>query len=405
MLNPPLSLLSVELLEAIVELIAQDFDPAARDLKNLALAHRQFTSLCQQRIFAKFICEASEDTDWRQQLQSFLHLVATNQCVLGWVREVTLLVWRRIGDESWVFQDAAFGSILNQLSAKGRPPERLYIDSSGDQDVAFRNADVTLEILSHSIAPNLVNLTLSFCRGVPAQIFPLLPKLKQLRLDHAAPQLDRHSRMEGLRQGSHPSLEILKFRHSHDLIEKLLLDSVDELERRSVDFSNLREVEFPPSDETLPCLRRLLGIARVNLEELDITAAESPTRIEIIRPYTPITSYLDLGILRRLRSFRLRAPITYSDPLGDEVVADIADAFHAVPQSNNLRHIFLNFQILAGKEPFHQARGQEWERLGREIARIASERQLDIEMWLGVGGEDLWDFGNVEGRAVRADQS
>ncbi|KAH6910444.1 hypothetical protein BKA70DRAFT_1424112 [Coprinopsis sp. MPI-PUGE-AT-0042] len=383
MLNPPLSLLSVELLERVVEYIAEEFDPAARDLKNLALADRQFTSLCQQCIFSEFKCVASEGKIWSRQIQSFLDVVAKKPCVLNWVREVILLVFRSIGDEAWVFQNTAFISILNRLAITRRPPEKLYIGSSGDQDIVFHNPEVTLEILFHSIGPNIVSLTLWFCRGVPAELFRLLPRLKHLHLDHAAPQLDKHSRKEGLCYRSCPSLETFKFHHSHDLIEQLL-DLFNDLEQRLVHFSALRETVFPPSDETFPSLPSLLDIAQMSLKDLDITAAESPTCNNIQPPYIPITSYLDLGILQRLRSFRLRAAITYSDPEGEHVVADIADAFHAVPQSNDLCHVFLNFHI-AGNDPFHQARGQEWERLG-------------------VGGEDPWDFGNVEGRAALCEE-
>ncbi|KAH6910443.1 hypothetical protein BKA70DRAFT_1398857 [Coprinopsis sp. MPI-PUGE-AT-0042] len=349
MLNPPLSLLSNEILECVVELVGQDLDPK-RDLKNLALADRQFTPICQRHIFREFVCKVREEGNWRRQLQSFSYTVTTNPCALQWVRAVALVIRSRIEDRSGVFQETTFRSILNRLASTDHPPEYLRINSFSDKDIVFHEADVALEILSTSIGPNLVRMNLAFCCGVPLRLLQILPRLKELSLDHVAPQVA------------------------------------------------LRVLVLPPSNiNTFPFVLKLLERAQKALEVLDISMVGSYWDDNIHPSYIPITSYLDLRILQELRSFCLVAAMTYNDPPGDHVVADVADALHAVPQSNNLDHISINFHI-TGSNPFHQARGQDWGRLAEEIARVATAKRFGVEIYLGVGGEYPFDCDSDEGR-------
>ncbi|KAH6887181.1 hypothetical protein BKA70DRAFT_1464400 [Coprinopsis sp. MPI-PUGE-AT-0042] len=370
MLNLPLSLLSNEILECVVELVGQDLDPK-RDVR--------------------------EEGNWRRQLQSFSYAVTTNPCALQWVRAVALVVCSRIEDRSGVFQETTFRSILNRLASADYPPEYLRINSFSNKDIVFHEADVALEILSTSIGPNFVRMNLAFCRGVPLQLLLILPRLKELSLDHVAPQVGKPSRGPALQKGATPSLETFSFRRSHDMVEQLL-NPFEELDQGTIDLSALRVLVLPPSDiNTFPFVPKLLERAQKALEVLDISMVGSHLDDNIHPSYIPITSYLDLRILQELRSFRLVAAMTYNDPPGDHVVADVADALHAVPQSNNLDHISINFHI-TGSNPFHQARGQDWGRLAEEIARVATGKRFGVEIYLGVGGEDPFDCDSDEGR-------
>ncbi|KAH6910455.1 hypothetical protein BKA70DRAFT_1270400, partial [Coprinopsis sp. MPI-PUGE-AT-0042] len=397
MLNPPLSLLSVELLDSIVDHIAQDLWPEG-DLKSLALADRCFTPLCQKHIFKEFVCASRHDGgDWKQQLRSFHYALTTNPSVSSWVKAITLVIHARIKGRTWVFHEAAFTSILAQLGSTDSPPTALGVHTSSDEKLPFREPDLVLKVVSESLAPGLVKLSLSFCDGVPMELFLLLPKLKELNLDHIFPRLDPLCHTDALPQRSSPALDTFSFRYSHEMLEQLLAP-ITEQDQSVIDFSTLRILEFAPSDEeAFPSILKILERAQKSLEELIPTRVKSPRRDYVSPVYMPITSYLDLRILHRLRTLHLDAPISCEDPQASCVVADLADAFRGVPESNNLRNIFLTFSII-GYHPFDHAQSQGWSSLAREISRLASGRVLDVEIYVCISGVYMLDCDKTEGR-------
>jgi hypothetical protein len=62
-------------------------------------------------------------------------------------------------------------------------------------------------------------------------------------------------------------------------------------------------------------------------------------------------------------------------------VASILDALHAIPESNAVSHIFLNF-IIISDHPFDHVLSRGWRRLAREISRISSVRALGVEIYV-----------------------
>ncbi|KAH6910446.1 hypothetical protein BKA70DRAFT_1463312 [Coprinopsis sp. MPI-PUGE-AT-0042] len=147
MLNPPLALLSVELLDSIVEHLGQELWPE-RDLKSLALADRCFTHICQRQIFAEFACVAHAEGDWKQQLRSFHYTLTTNPNVASWVRVIKLIIHGRVEEGTWIFQETLFESTLAQLKITERPPDSLEVYTSSDEELPFREPDLVLRVLS-----------------------------------------------------------------------------------------------------------------------------------------------------------------------------------------------------------------------------------------------------------------
>jgi hypothetical protein len=282
MLNPPLSLLPMELRDSIVDYLGQDFWPN-RHLKSLALADRSFTSLCQKRIFREFTCAARiEGGDWKQQLESFHYALATNPFASTCVKAVHLIVHARIKQETWVFHEPKFKAILAQLGRIERPPTTLGIYASSDMEVPFREPDLALKVLSESLAPSLVKLSLSFCEEVPMELFLLLPVLKELNMDHVFPRLGEGQTKE-LSKNPSPSLEVFSFRHSHEMLEQMFAPSSAQ-NQSFINFSALRVLEFGPSDEeAFPFIFQILKGAENSLEEIIATRVQSPWRKYICR--------------------------------------------------------------------------------------------------------------------------
>jgi hypothetical protein len=114
--------------------------------------------------------------------------------------------------------------------------------------------------------------------------------------------------------------------------------------------------------------------------------------------YMPIAPYLDLRIPRRLQMFHLRVPLTISveDPQVADVLADISDAFSAITDSNVVRRISLDFDIVADNL-FNPALLQGWGRLAREISRLSSGGALSVGIHMCIAGRDL-DCREPEGR-------
>ena len=112
MLNPPLALLSDDLLVSIVEHVAK-LPSNDKDLYNLSLADRAFTQPCQKYIFRMLRFSSREQ--YIRKGEKVKEILEGNPSFAYHVRMVELLIPRR-EDCEWLFNDHTFISILQLLS-------------------------------------------------------------------------------------------------------------------------------------------------------------------------------------------------------------------------------------------------------------------------------------------------
>ena len=120
MLNPPLSLLSDDLLVSIVEHVAK-LPSKDEDLYNLSLADRAFTLSCQKYIFRNL--KFSSKRKLSKNIIKTKKILDKNPSLANHVRMVELFISRRT---SWVFNDHAFVGVLQLLSKSHMPPHELH---------------------------------------------------------------------------------------------------------------------------------------------------------------------------------------------------------------------------------------------------------------------------------------
>lgn len=126
MLNSPLSLLSDELLERIVDEVAGDDDfLEVRWLKRLSIVHRAFTTLRQSRLSGELRLYGSK-SDMTTTLKRAHETLNLKHLPISFVRRIRLDVNRQ-RNISWLFQDKHFISLVRTLSKVPHPPLHIQI--------------------------------------------------------------------------------------------------------------------------------------------------------------------------------------------------------------------------------------------------------------------------------------
>ena len=273
MLNPPLSLLSDDLLVSIVEHVAKLPDNDG-DLYNLSLADRAFTQSCQKYIFRnlKFSSNGKISTN----LIKVKKILDENPSFANQVRMVELLISR---EASWVFQDHTFISILQLLSKSLMPPHELHLGGhmySFNPSFMFKDPIIVVQQLARSFfSQTLTILRLTQCANVPLPLFLICPRLREVFLNQvsAAEKFydtfpdDQCSGREA------PLLEYFDCRQSHNLVTQMITPP-PRFDTPVVIWSNLRVFKFNPrsrGNEGMACLQPILDAACNTLEELYLT--------------------------------------------------------------------------------------------------------------------------------------
>ena len=119
MLNPPLSLLSDDLLVSIVEQLAK-IQCSYGYLYNLSLADRAFTESCQKYIFQELII--GDEWNISKELTRVKKILEDKPLLANRVRMVELLYYN---DKESLFKDPNFTSILQLFDKSLMPPHEL----------------------------------------------------------------------------------------------------------------------------------------------------------------------------------------------------------------------------------------------------------------------------------------
>lgn len=269
MLNPPLAMLSGELLARIVNELADTYD-GTLDLLSLCLVDRAFTTLCQEKIFEIFTCTTGREPHWIEVLEDFQEALKMNPRASGWVREIRVEVYGLRPIKKSPLYHPKFISLLELLSRSARPPQRLFLDSSAKRKRLFDKPDLVLDVLERSLSSSLTNLCLQRCSGVPLALFHVLPSMKTLSLNEVSP-LPGELELGLAHLGSPPYITDFEYVNSCRFIEAIL-------ERRHegaelwIDWSKLRCLTLcPAATAELAPVQAILNQAGRSLETLSLT--------------------------------------------------------------------------------------------------------------------------------------
>jgi hypothetical protein len=179
MLNPPLALLSDDLLVSIVEHVAR-LPSKDEDLYNLSLADRAFTQSCQKYIFR--ILQFSMTCDISVKIEKAKKILDDNPSFAYPVRLVQLLISREC---AWFFNNPTFISILQLLSNSPMPPHELHLGGYMFSSFRIKDSVLVVQQLAQSFfSQTLTILHLTECGDVPLPLFLICPKLREVFLNN-----------------------------------------------------------------------------------------------------------------------------------------------------------------------------------------------------------------------------
>jgi hypothetical protein len=263
MLNPPLFLLSDDLLVSIVEHLAK-LPFSNENLKNLSLADRAFTQSCQKYIFRELIL-GRNGKKISEQLTKVQKVLDDNPSFANRVRVVDLDM---SCESASLFRNPNFTSILQLFAKSPMPPHELHFKGHMEDPV------FVMRRLSESFFPQtLTILHLREIMNVPLTLFLICPRLRELLLDRSGANdknYDKYPDSQCSDQEA-PLLEVLDYRNSHSLVEQMIAPP-PRFNIPVVLWSNLRVFTLAPFDtEGMICLQPILDAACNTLEELYLT--------------------------------------------------------------------------------------------------------------------------------------
>ena len=268
MLNPPLSLLSDDLLVSIVEQLAK-IQCSYGYLYNLSLADRAFTESCQKYILQELII--GDEWNISKELTRVKKILEDKPLLANRVRMVELLYYN---DKESLFKDPNFTSILQLFDKSLMPPHELNFSGrpfvwSIIEDPIF----VTRQLAESFFSQSLTILRLSKISNVPLPLFLICPKLRQVFLDRVRASEKSYNNYPDAQCSGRgaPLLEVLEYHSSHTVIEQMIVPP-PRFNTPVVLWSNLRVLTLAPHDkEGMVYLQPILNAACNSLEELYLT--------------------------------------------------------------------------------------------------------------------------------------
>ena len=284
MLNPPLSLLSDDLIGYLVEHVARlEVSFANQPLHNLSLADPAFTESCRKYIFRTLTLGANGTNPG--MITKNVKRILDNPLFAHRIRKIRLFI--RYSQNAWPFQNptsedlrrkdvayaATFIGILQHLANSPMPPHELYVNLAS---YAIEDPILVVGQLSRSFfSQTLTILRLINCNNVPLPLFLVCPRLKEVhlaRVEACEKSYDKYPD-EQCTGREPPALEFFNYRCS-DTVVRQMITPPSIFHTPVVLWSKLRVLALTLyRREELSCLRHILDAACTTLEELHLTAS------------------------------------------------------------------------------------------------------------------------------------
>ena len=269
MLNPPLSLLSDDLLVSIVEHVAE-LSSKDEDLYHLSLADRAFTLSCQKYIFRNL--KFSSKRKISKNIIKTKKILDKNPSLANQVRMVELLISRRT---SWVFNDHAFIGVLQLLSKSLMPPHELHFGGHIFYLFTIKDPIIVVRQLAQSFfSQTLTILRLTNWANVPLPLLLICPRLREVFLDQVGASEKSYDKYPDDQCSGRetPLLQVLNCRNSHSLVEQMVTPP-PRFNTPVVLWSKLCVLTLDFRDEEgMACLQLILDATCNTLEELYLTS-------------------------------------------------------------------------------------------------------------------------------------
>ncbi|KIM43197.1 hypothetical protein M413DRAFT_397963 [Hebeloma cylindrosporum] len=382
MLNPPLSLLSDDLLAYIVEHAAKlQFGDRFENLNNLSLVDRAFTQTCQRYIFRDLRLGNSRKAS--KKLKNLRAILDDKPTFAHRFRRVELAVELM----AWIFNDPIFNSILQLLANSPVPPYALRLSPMvGDSWILDDPILVVRWFTQSFFSQSLRVLHLDNCKNIPLPIFLISPGLREVFLDvvgTAEKSYDQYS--DDLCCGREaPLLEVLNYRNSHSLLKQMITPPL-RFSTPVVLWSKLLVLTLSPQDkEGIACLQPILDAACDTLQELYLSKGDGGAPDEAQQP--SLAELVNLSNLPSLRVFALYTIIKCKKPRKaprPAVLHDINTVLGTIPESNKITNLWFDFYIV-GRHPFRACFEQDWVGIFNEIIRISDGKALELEFQMSV---------------------
>ena len=268
MLNPPLSLLSDDLLAFIIEGIA-NLPFADENLQNLSLTDRAFTQSCQKYIFREL--RLWDSSNISKRLKKLKKILDDKPSFANQVRLVDLTISRNEG--AWLFENGTFISILELLANSPVPPHELYLSGYSAIPLIFEDPMLFARQLTQSFFSETLTILRLKSASVPLPLFLTCPKLRYLDLDRIKATEKSYDKYPDNQCSGReaPQLEVLDYRNSHSIVEQLITPP-SRFNTPVILWSKLRVLKLTPDErDDVACLQPILDAACFTLEELHLT--------------------------------------------------------------------------------------------------------------------------------------
>ena len=272
MLNPPLSLLSDDLLNYIVDHVAE-LPTSNSDLFNLSITDRAFTRSCQAYIFEDLYLGYGSGTSnsISKKLTKIRNILNDKPLFINRVRAIHLNVIRQ--RNKWLFNDPNFITIIQLLAKSLMPPHKLHLTGLSDPFIIEDPILVVGRLMQSFFSQTLTVLYLIDCKNVPLALFLVCPNLKEVYLDDVEVFESRDDEYPDTQCSGRelPALDCLNYRNSESLVKQMITPPPN-FSMAVIDWSKLRVLMLYPQDkEGMVCLQPIFDAACNTLEELYLT--------------------------------------------------------------------------------------------------------------------------------------
>ncbi|KAH6891688.1 hypothetical protein BKA70DRAFT_1441104 [Coprinopsis sp. MPI-PUGE-AT-0042] len=373
MLTPPLSLLSSDLIDEIVDWVAVLC--YLEGIRTLLKVDREFGSRCRAHIFRELRVRVGRFAT----IPTLRRLLETNPHIVPLVRQMQVVFQNQVN--LWpTTPDLDLGLLTHSLAKSPNPPSSLVIWVSYNTEVKIDNPEGLTQWLATSFfSSTLLKLDLSSITNFPIEAVRACIALRSLKVFSVKISTSRKPLTSGIEGCRTPELEAFDFEKSQHFVQRLTEDSHAGPQHASL--KKLKVLKACLEDKVhMLLLQPILDQAQDALEELQLHAYKVTSR------QAP-SDFLNLQNTPQLRRFGLSATLAmWNRPL--TIVADIVRMLSSVPTNSNTLET-ADFEFTAYEAPpYDGTQSQDWTSLATEIARISSGRSMKFEVRLKIVGND-----------------
>jgi hypothetical protein len=261
MLSHPLSTLSAELIDEIVDWVA--LLGTKVDLRSLLATDRAFGERCRVRLFTTLALIV----EYPEALEACWRMIQEHPPIIRYIRELQL---QGIGSQItmerdiWSGAEPSFDNIIQAVSTSPQPPTSLQLSGRIEIPASFDRWTA-----NSFFSTTLTNLDLNHVANFPLTTIRHLRNLSFLNIYWVGVEEEPLTPLQTARKQPPPKLESLTYRMAHRAV-RLLVEASQPDSQYAV-FNNLRVLHAQTKTRPdMASLQFLIGQSSSSLEELEI---------------------------------------------------------------------------------------------------------------------------------------